>query len=91
MCAVQAGERLHGLDAVEPLVDVHAAEQRLIEAGLELVGHQQDLVLVPLEGLADVAALEVRVQRFGLCSVKGSGPGSLSFTSPEKATRVPIL
>ena len=46
MGAVQARQRLHGLDAGQPLVDVHAAEQRLVEAGLELVGHQQDLILV---------------------------------------------
>ena len=63
MRAVQAGERLHGLDAGEPLVDVHAAQQRLIEAGLELVGDEQDLILVALEGFADVAALQVRVER----------------------------
>jgi hypothetical protein len=38
--AVQARERLHGLDAAQQLVDVHAAEQGLVEAGLELVGDQ---------------------------------------------------
>ena len=58
--AVQAGEGLHGLDAGQPLVHVHAAEQRLVEAGLELVGDEQDLILVALEGFADVAALQVR-------------------------------
>jgi hypothetical protein len=44
--AVQARQRLHRLDAAQLLVHVHAAQQRLVEAGLELVGHQQDLVLV---------------------------------------------
>lgn len=42
-------------------VHIHAAEQRLVEAGLKLVGHQQDLVVVALEGLADVT-LEVGVE-----------------------------
>ena len=56
MGAVQPRQGLHGLNAGEPLVDVHAAQQRLIEAGLELVGHEQDLILVALEGFADVAA-----------------------------------
>ncbi len=60
--AVEAGEGLHGLDARQPLIHVHAAEQRLVEAGLELVGDEQDLVLVALERFADVAALQVRIQ-----------------------------
>ena len=88
---VEAGERLHGLDARQPLVHVHAAEQRLVEAGLELVRHQQDLVLVALEGLADVAALAGSGSAPCCVSVNGSGPDSLSFTSPENATSVPIL
>ena len=46
MGAVEPRQRLHGLDAGQPLVDVHAAQQRLVEAGLELVGDQQDLILV---------------------------------------------
>ena len=91
MRAVQPRQRLHGLDAGQPLVDVHAAQQRLIEAGLELVGHQQDLVLVGLEGLADVAALAGSGSASGCASVNGSGPDSVSLTSPENATSVPIV
>jgi hypothetical protein len=34
---VEARQRLHGLDAGEPAIDIHAAQQRLIEPGLELV------------------------------------------------------
>ncbi len=43
--AVEARQRLHRLHAVEPLVHVHRAQQRLVEAGLVLVGHQQHLVV----------------------------------------------
>ena len=63
MGTVQARERLHGLDARQPLIDVHPAQQRLIEAGLELVRHQQNLKLVGVERFADVAASQVGVQR----------------------------
>jgi hypothetical protein len=31
--AIEAGERLHGLHAVEPLIDVHRVQERLIESG----------------------------------------------------------
>ena len=48
---VQAGQGLHGLHAVEPLVHVHGAKQRLVETGLVLVGDQQDLVVGRLETL----------------------------------------
>ena len=55
IAAVEAGEGLHRLDAIEAAIHIHAAEQRLVKAGLELVGHQQDLVAAALERLADVA------------------------------------
>jgi hypothetical protein len=44
--AVQARERLHGLDAGERLVHVHRVQQRLVVAGLELVGADQEAVRV---------------------------------------------
>ena len=53
---VQARERLHGLDAGEPLVDVHRVQQRLVEAGLVLLGHEQHLVLVGRELLGQLAS-----------------------------------
>ena len=53
---------LHRLDARQALVHVHAAQQRLVEAGLELVGDEQDLVFVAFEGFPDVAALQIRIQ-----------------------------
>ena len=43
---VEAREGLHGLDAGQPLVDVHGAQQGLIEAGLVLVGDNQHPVSV---------------------------------------------
>jgi hypothetical protein len=69
-----------------------AAQQRLVEAGLELVRDEQDLVVVALERLADVLPAQPGVQQLDLlCSVNGSGPDSRSITSPENATSVPIL
>ena len=38
MGPVEPGERLHRLDARERLVHVHRVQQRLVVAGLELVG-----------------------------------------------------
>ena len=43
--AVEPGQRLHRLDAGQPLVDVHGVQQRLIEAGLVLLGDQQHLII----------------------------------------------
>ncbi|OPZ47268.1 MAG: hypothetical protein BWY92_01828 [Firmicutes bacterium ADurb.BinA052] len=52
--AVEARERLHRLHAVEALVHVHGAEQRLVEAGLVLVRHEQDLVVGGGEALREL-------------------------------------
>ena len=43
--AVQPGQGLYRLHPVEPLVDIHGVQQRLVEAGLVFVGHQQHLVV----------------------------------------------
>ena len=72
--AVQARERLHRLDAGQAFVHVHAAQQRLVEPGLELVGDQQDLVFLAFECFADVAALEPGVQQ-GAVFGKAVRPG----------------
>ena len=55
--AVQARQRLDGVHAAELLVDVHRVEQRLVEAGLELVGDHQEAVLglVELRGRLPLA------------------------------------
>ena len=49
--AVEPRERLHRVHAAELLVHVHRVQQRLVEAGLELVGDDQEAILRPLEGL----------------------------------------
>ena len=54
--AVEARERLHRLDARERLVHVHRVQQRLVVAGLELVGADQEAVRVFLNLVGDVAA-----------------------------------
>ena len=53
---VQARERLHRVDTPELLVHVHRVEQRLIEAGLELVGDDQEPVLGLRESLGGFCA-----------------------------------
>jgi hypothetical protein len=89
--AVQAGQRLHGLDAGQATVHVHAAQQRLVEAGLELVRHQQDLVFVALEGFADLAAIQTRVQVAAGFRETARGRIPCRSPRPRKATRVPIV
>ena len=54
--AVEARQRLHRLDARERLVHVHRVQQRLVVAGLELVGADQEAVRVGLDLVGDVAA-----------------------------------
>ena len=41
MRAIETRQRLHGVHATELLVHVHGVQQRLIETGLKLVGHDQ--------------------------------------------------
>ena len=62
VAAVHPRKRLHCLNARKFFINVHPAKQRLIESGLKLIGHQENLILVTLERLADVAAFEVGVQ-----------------------------
>ncbi len=61
MGAVEPAQRLHGLDALELLVDVHRVQQRLVEAGLVLLRNNEDLVVIvkDLRGLAVGEAVEV--------------------------------
>src|SRR5690606_36877839 len=63
---VQTRKRLHCLDARKAAVDVHAAEQRLVEPGLKLVGDEEDEELGKLEGLADVTSCKRGVQLLAL-------------------------
>ena len=53
---VQPREGLNGLDAGKALVQIRAAEQRLVEARLESVCERKDLIFAALERLADVAS-----------------------------------
>ena len=56
MGAVEPGERLHRLDAGERLVHIHGVQQRLVVAGLELVGADQKAIRVFLDPVGDFAA-----------------------------------
>ena len=63
--AVQAAQRLHGLDIAQLLVNHHGMEQRLVKAGLVFLGYHKDAALVVEHrlGLAlrDAVALRVAV------------------------------
>jgi len=50
--AVEPGQRLHGGDAGQLLVDIHRRQQRLVEAGLVLLGHHQDAIFRLARGTA---------------------------------------
>ena len=66
MRAVEPRQRLHRVDAAELLVHVHRVQQRLIEAGLELVGDDQKAVLGPLEGLGGLRLRKAVHAGFGV-------------------------
>ena len=53
---VQAGERLHRFDAGEHLVHIHRVQQRLVVAGLELFGADEEAIRVFLNPVGDVVA-----------------------------------
>ena len=50
--AIQSRKRLNRLDSIEPFVNVHSHQQRLIEPSLILVGNKQNLIVVGCEFLA---------------------------------------
>ena len=53
VAAVQARYGLHSVAVHDGLVEEHASEQRLIEAGLEFVGHDHESVVFALEPFLD--------------------------------------
>ena len=75
--AVQPGERLHGGETGQRLVDVHGVELWLVEAGLELLGHDHDLVLVGVEPLCGLRLGELVALGFrdGVAAVERYGVG----------------
>ena len=80
MGSVQPGEGLYGLDSRERLVHVHRVQQRLVVAGLELVGHDQEAVRVSVRNVSAILLLG-----------KPFSDASVTFwpsysCSPEKAT-----
>ena len=56
VAAVQPRHRLHGVAIHDGLVEEHAGEQGLVEAGLEFVRHDHQAVVVALEPLLDQLA-----------------------------------
>ena len=80
--AVEPGEGLDALHTVEPLVDIHRAQKRLVEAGLVLVRDDEHLVLDCAQCLGDGSAAQVGVHRVlgelirpGLAVLDGPGEG----------------
>ena len=47
--AIEAGKRLHGINATELLIHIHRMQERLVEPCLELVCHDEESVLIALE------------------------------------------
>ncbi len=84
---VQPGQGLHGLDATQLAIDVHRAQQRLVEARLKLVRHQQDAELGRGEGLPNIPPAQ---PGFMFVSVNGSGPVSCRQPLPRTRTSRPI-
>ena len=82
--AVEPGEGLHGVEAGQHLVHVHRVQQRLVEAGLELLGHDQHLVVVAGELLGGLRLREAVHRRLGELDAVPS------ITVPENATRAPM-
>ena len=64
--AVETRQRLHGGQAVQRLVDVHRIQLRLVEPGLVLLGHHQDLPLAAVELGGGLAVGEAVHRRLGL-------------------------
>ena len=60
VAAVQPTQRLDALDAAHQLVDEHGMQQRLVEARLELLSHNQYLELRLVELLADGVVLDAK-------------------------------
>ena len=56
---VHPRQGLDCLHVIQPLVDVHAAQQRLVKAGLELVGYQENAVFIGVESLLDQVFLDL--------------------------------
>ncbi|MEE8526764.1 MAG: hypothetical protein V3T72_22755 [Thermoanaerobaculia bacterium] len=78
--AVEPRQGLHRVDASELLVDVHGVEKRLIEAGLELLGDDQEAVGIGVEGGGGLAlrhaveaGLGVGLAVFGVGDSVGEG------------------
>ena len=67
MRPVEPREGLHRLDVRQGLIDIHRVQQRLIVAGLELVGADQESVWLLLDAFGNVArgkAIEGRLSHF---------------------------
>ncbi len=60
---VEPGEGLHRIHPAQLLVHVHGVEERLVEPGLELVGHHQKATLGSLEGLCGLGFGDPPVHR----------------------------
>ncbi|MDZ7713881.1 MAG: hypothetical protein U5L06_12610 [Rhodovibrio sp.] len=85
---VQAGERLHRLHVDQLAVDVHGVQQGLVEAGLVLVGDDQQTVRVLPEGLGGLALRDAVHTGFG---EGGAVIGNLARKRNQRAERIALL
>jgi hypothetical protein len=73
---VEPGQRLHGIQAREQLVDVHGVELGLVEPRLVLLGDDEDLVLVAVEHVGHLRLVDAVELRLGdLVAIDVQPPG----------------
>ena len=88
MSSIEPREGLHRVHPAELLVDVHRVQERLIKAGLELVGDDQESVFRPLEGLGRLRLRKTVHVRFGVGPPPVvDGPGE----SHQRLERIAVL
>ena len=66
VAAVEAGQRLHGQNALQLLVHVHGVQHGFVEAGQVLVGNHQNLGIVLLEFIGQVTRRKTVQRLFGV-------------------------
>ena len=85
--AVQPAERLDCLNAIQTLIHIHGVQQRLIEAGLELVGDHQDAVIGGLEGIGDADLGTQWLRLFSVYSAPLSGSLTVAGKGHQRLDR----
>ncbi len=90
--SVKPRKRLHRLDARQTLVHEHRMQQRLVEAGLVLLGHQQNLVLRRCEPLRQFLLRDALIHpRFGVRGARNLVVPNLAREGNQSLDRIALL